>query len=131
MLSTRGIFLITLLVLVCCSVTALATEKVLYYEAGALTANKSEYNHMFDYRGNRQYAIEIGLVNYSEAPSSLSYRGQSSNLKKITIDSLQNYTEAIRLTPVREGKFLIQIKADFLSKQANFTSFDVVIKEIY
>jgi len=131
MQTTIRIIMTSILLLLLCSLTAMATEKVLFYEAGALTAKKSEYTHMFEYRGHRHYAIEIGLVNYSETASNLSYRGQSSDMKKITIDSLQNYSEAIRLTPVREGKFLIQIKAEFLNQQSNFTSYDVVIKEIY
>ncbi len=128
---TRRIFIFFLFLLLICPLTGMASEKILFYEAGALTPDKSEYTHMFDYRGNRHYTIEIGLVNYSGSASSLSFRGKSSDFKKITIDSLQNYSEAFRLMPVREGKFLIQIKAEFLNQPMEFASYDVVIKEIY
>jgi len=127
----RRIIVFLLLLLMGDSLQVSSAEKVLFYEAGALTPTKGNYTHFFDYRGNRQYVIEIGFVNFSEASTRISYRDQSAAMQQFTLESSQNHSEMINLKPTFDGKLLIQFTVEFAENSTNFVSFDIVIKEIF
>ncbi|MFZ5517773.1 MAG: hypothetical protein ACOY90_14100 [Candidatus Zhuqueibacterota bacterium] len=127
----RRIMLFSLLLIMGDSLQVSSAEKVLYYEAGALTTAKGNYTHFFDYRGNRQYVIEIGFVNFSETGTRLTYRDQLAATQQITIESCQSHLEVISLKPTFDGKFLIQFTAEFAELSTNFVSYDIVIKEVF
>lgn len=111
------------------SSNSFAKEKLVYYTAGALTADRSKFIHEFECQGNRNYKIIFGFINYSNGILNLIYRENTENLKTIAIEGQHGKKEMINLSTLRSGKLPLEIKAGFGETRFSFVSFDIMVIE--
>ena len=115
--------------LIALSSNSFAKEKLVYYTAGALTAERNKFVHEFECQGNRNYKIIFGFINYSDGMLNLFYRENTENLKTITIEGQHGKKEMINLSMLRSGKLPLEIKAGFGEARFSFVSFEIMVIE--
>ena len=124
----QNLFLVFMLFTTWCfAEKSYADEKLVKYCSGSLSASNKEFIQNFKYQAKAKYQIRYNFVNYSDSASTLIFYNENENVKEIKIDGLGTKNELIKLKPLRNGEFLIKIRAGSTNK---FISYDIsILKE--